>query len=122
MHVRALVVLMVLALPFAVGAEVFRCTNSEGKVEYTDAPCVGTPSRTVSVHQNVLPAQGMREQILKDAVHIGARIAALAGASEVLVSSTVKDLVAGSGLTFEDRGRKTLKGVPGEWATFAVAG
>ena len=56
------------------------------------------------------------------AVHIGARIAALAGASEVLVSSTVRDLVAGSGLTFEDRSRQILKGVPGEWATYAVTG
>jgi len=46
------------------------------------------------------------------AVHIGARVAALAGPSEVLVSSTVKDLVAGSGLTFEDRGEHELKGVP----------
>ena len=56
------------------------------------------------------------------AVHIGSRIAGLAGAGEVMVSSTVKDLVAGSGLVFEDRGRKQLKGVPGEWATFAVIG
>jgi pimeloyl-ACP methyl ester carboxylesterase len=54
------------------------------------------------------------------AVHIGARIAGLAAAGEVMVSSTVKDLVAGSGLSFEDRGRKQLKGVPGEWATFVV--
>jgi class 3 adenylate cyclase len=54
------------------------------------------------------------------AVHIGARIAALAGAGEVLVSSTVRDLVAGSGLAFEDRGSRVLKGVPGEWRVFAV--
>jgi pimeloyl-ACP methyl ester carboxylesterase len=54
------------------------------------------------------------------AVHIGARVAALAGANEVLVSSTVKDLVAGSGLRFGDRGRQSLKGVPGEWHIFAV--
>jgi class 3 adenylate cyclase len=54
------------------------------------------------------------------AVHIGARVAALAGAGEVLVSSTVKDLVAGSGLRFADRGIKSLKGVPGEWHIFAV--
>jgi len=54
------------------------------------------------------------------AVHIGARVAALADASEVLVSSTVKDLVAGSGLRFGDRGSKSLKGVPGEWHIFAV--
>jgi len=54
------------------------------------------------------------------AVHIGARVAALAGASEVLVSSTVKDLVAGSGLRFGDRGNHSLKGVPGDWRIFAV--
>jgi class 3 adenylate cyclase/dienelactone hydrolase len=54
------------------------------------------------------------------AVHIGARVAALAGAGEVLVSSTVKDLVAGSGLRFGDRGSQSLKGIPGEWRIFAV--
>lgn len=56
------------------------------------------------------------------AVHIGARVAAIAGPSEVLVSSTVKDLVAGSGITFRDRGIHTLKGVPGSWQLFAVEG
>jgi class 3 adenylate cyclase len=56
------------------------------------------------------------------AVHIGARVAALAGPSEVLVSSTVKDLVAGSGLTFEDRGEHALKGVPEKWRLYAVVG
>jgi class 3 adenylate cyclase len=55
------------------------------------------------------------------AVHIGARIAGLAGAGDVFVSSTVKDLVAGSGLEFEDRGAHGLKGVPGEWHVFALA-
>ena len=54
------------------------------------------------------------------AVHIGARIANQAGASEVLVSSTVRDLVAGSGLTFADRGTAHLKGVPGDWRLYAV--
>ncbi len=54
------------------------------------------------------------------AVHIGARVTALAGAGEVLVSSTVKDLVAGSGLLFSDQGSRSLKGVPGEWRIFAV--
>lgn len=54
-------------------------------------------------------------------VHIGARVAALAGRGEVLVSSTVRDLVAGSGLSFEDRGTHVLRGVPGEWRLFAVA-
>ena len=56
------------------------------------------------------------------AVHTGARVAALAGPGEVLVSSTVKDLVAGSGLRFEDRGEHELKGVPGEWRLYAVVG
>jgi pimeloyl-ACP methyl ester carboxylesterase/class 3 adenylate cyclase len=55
------------------------------------------------------------------AVHIGARVAAAAGPGEVLVSSTVKDLVAGSGLRFTDRGPHVLKGVPGEWRLFAAS-
>ncbi len=54
------------------------------------------------------------------AVHIGARVAAEAAAGEVLVSSTVKDLVAGSGIGFRERGTAALKGVPGEWNLFAV--
>jgi len=54
------------------------------------------------------------------AVHTGARIASLAGAGEVLVSQTVKDLVSGSGLAFEDRGVHELKGVPGEWRVYAA--
>jgi class 3 adenylate cyclase len=54
------------------------------------------------------------------AIPTGARIAALAEPGEVLVSSTVKDLVAGSGIEFEDRGTHELKGVPGEWRLFAV--
>lgn len=62
-----------------------------------------------------------REDLSGIAVHTGARVMALAGASEVLVSSTVKDLVAGSGLEFVDRGTHGLKGVPGEWRLFAVA-
>jgi class 3 adenylate cyclase/pimeloyl-ACP methyl ester carboxylesterase len=56
------------------------------------------------------------------AVHIGARVAAEAAPGEVLVSSTVRDLVAGSRLTFEDRGEHDLKGVPGDWRLYAVAG
>ncbi len=56
------------------------------------------------------------------AVHIGARVAAMAGPSEVLVSQTVKDLVAGSGLTFEDAGEHELKGIPDRWRLYRVAG
>ena len=59
-------------------------------------------------------------QVAGIAVHTGARVAALARPGEVLVSSTVKDLVAGSQLTFDDRGSHELKGVPGEWRLFAV--
>ena len=54
------------------------------------------------------------------AVHIGQRVSALAGPGEVLVSSTVKDLVAGSGITFAGRGSHVLKGVPDEWRVFAA--
>lgn len=54
------------------------------------------------------------------AVHLGARVGAGAGAGEVLVSRTVKDLVAGSGIRFESRGSHVLKGIPGEWELFAV--
>jgi pimeloyl-ACP methyl ester carboxylesterase len=55
------------------------------------------------------------------AVHTGARVAGAAGPGEVLVSQTVKDLVAGSGIEFEDRGAYELKGVPGEWRLYSVA-
>jgi class 3 adenylate cyclase len=54
------------------------------------------------------------------AVHLGARVAALGGPSEILVSRTVTDLVAGSGIQFEDRGQHELKGVPGTWQLYAV--
>jgi class 3 adenylate cyclase len=55
------------------------------------------------------------------AVHIGARVSALAGPNDVLVSSTLRDLVIGSGLEFEDRGSYELNGVPGEWRLFALS-
>jgi class 3 adenylate cyclase len=61
------------------------------------------------------------EKLVGIAVHIGARIAAHASADEVLVSSTVRDLVAGAGIVFADRGPATLKGLPGEWLLYAVS-
>jgi class 3 adenylate cyclase len=64
----------------------------------------------------------MNDDVGGIAVHIAARVATLANAGEVLVSSTVKDLVAGSGLTFADRGVHALKGVPDQWRLFAAAG
>ncbi len=54
------------------------------------------------------------------AVHTGARVSSFAQPGEVLVSSTVKDLVAGSGIAFADRGHAELKGIPGEWRLYAV--
>ena len=62
-----------------------------------------------------------RDAIAGIAVHIGARVAARADADEVLVSSTVRDLVSGSGIRFSDRGAQVLKGVPGTWQLFAAA-
>ena len=54
------------------------------------------------------------------AVHIGARVMALAAAGEILASSTVRDLAAGSDIAFDDRGVHSLKGIPGEWRIFGV--
>jgi class 3 adenylate cyclase len=56
------------------------------------------------------------------AVHIASRVESLAASGEILVSGTVHDLVAGSGLRFEDRGRRQLKGIEGDWPVFAVVG
>jgi len=72
----------------------------------------------VGLHTGEVELAG--EDIRGIAVHIGARVAGLALAGEVLVSGTVKDLVAGSGIDFEDRGAHTLKGVPGKWRIYAV--
>ena len=66
--------------------------------------------------------EALGENIGGIAVHIGARVAAAAGAGEVLVSSTVRDLVAGSGIAFEDAGERELKGVPGSWQLSRVIG
>jgi len=64
---------------------------------------------------------GDRRLGARPAVHIGTRIGALGGPGEVLVSSTVKDLVAGSRLTFEDAGWHELKGVPDRWHVYRAA-
>jgi pimeloyl-ACP methyl ester carboxylesterase len=74
----------------------------------------------VGVHTGEVEVRGA--QIGGLAVHIGARVAASGGGGDIVVSSTVKDLVAGSGLTFADRGEHELKGVPGAWRLFAVEG
>jgi pimeloyl-ACP methyl ester carboxylesterase len=94
-------------------ARAVQCMKSLGESLGT----VGLPIRA-GVHT------GEVEQIGDDiggiAVHIAARISAMAGAGELLTSSTVRDLVAGSGLEFDDRGEHELKGVPGSWRVLAV--
>jgi len=72
----------------------------------------------VGVHAGEVEVRGA--DVAGMAVHIGARVAALAGASEVLVSSTVRDIVAGSRRTFAERGERELKGVPGQWRLYAL--
>lgn len=70
------------------------------------------------VHTGEVELRG--DDISGMAVAIGARVSALAGPGEVLVSATVPALVAGSGIVFEDRGERDLKGVPGRWRLYAV--
>jgi class 3 adenylate cyclase len=70
------------------------------------------------IHTGEIEIRG--DDIAGLAVHIGARISAAAGPGEIMVSSTVKDLVAGSTTQFEDRGERELRGVPGTWRLFAV--
>ncbi len=74
----------------------------------------------VGLHTGEVELRG--DDIAGIAVHIGARVAAIAEAGEVLVSRTVTDLVAGAGIEFDDRGERELKGVPGTWRVFAVRG
>jgi class 3 adenylate cyclase len=89
------------------------------------AQAIGENARTLGIeiraglHTGEVEIIG--EKVGGVAVHLGARVAALAVAGEVLVSSTVKDLVAGSGLQFQDRGPHALKGVEGEWRLFLAA-
>ena len=72
----------------------------------------------VGIHAGEVEVRGA--DVAGMAVHIGARVAALAGPSEVLVSSTVRDIVAGSRRTFAERGEHELKGVPGQWRLYAL--
>jgi class 3 adenylate cyclase len=78
---------------------------------------IGLEVRT-GLHSGECESRG--DDLAGVAVHIGARVGRLAGPSEVLVTSTVRDLVTGSGVEFHDRGSHTLKGIPGEWQLLAV--
>jgi len=82
-----------------------------------DVQPLGIEIRT-GVHTGEVERDG--DELRGIAVHIGARVMSIAGPSEVLVSSTVKDLSAGSGLTFEDAGEHELKGVPDRWRLYRV--
>jgi class 3 adenylate cyclase len=88
------------------------------------AQAIASRSRAIGIdvraglHSGECEVRG--EDLAGMTVHIGARIAVLARPDEVLVTSTVRDLVIGSGIGFDDRGRHTLKGVPGEWQVLAV--
>jgi class 3 adenylate cyclase len=80
---------------------------------------IGLEVRT-GLHSGECEARG--DDLAGVAVHIGARVGSLAGPNEVLVTSTVRDLVTGSGVEFHDRGRHSLRGIPGEWQLLAVSG
>jgi class 3 adenylate cyclase len=75
----------------------------------------------VGIHAGEVEVRGaLKTDVAGLAVHIGARVAARAGPSEVMVSSTVRDIVAGSRRAFADRGEHELKGVPGAWRLYAL--
>ena len=82
--------------------------------------CSRSASRSAPVHTGEIAFEA--DDVAGLGVAIGARVGAKAGASEVLVSQTVKDLVAGSGLAFEDAGEHELKGVPDRWHLYRVTG
>ena len=94
-------------------ARAIRCARSV----VADVQSVGLELRA-GVHTGEVELVG--NSVRGIAVHTGARVTAQAGAGEVLVSQTVKDLVAGSGIELEDRGTHELKGIPGEWRLYAV--
>ena len=101
----------------------FVATFSSPSVAIDCAQAIGAAVRTlgievrVGIHAGEVEMRGL--DIAGMAVHIGARVAALAGPGEVLVSSTVREIVTGSHRTFTDRGEHQLKGVPGTWCLYA---
>jgi class 3 adenylate cyclase len=108
-------------------------TAGDGFMDYFDGPAraigcacaIRDETRTLGLEiragLHTGECERVGEKLAGLAVHTGARVAALAGPSEVLASRTVKDLVAGSGIEFEGRGVHALKGVPGDWEVFSVA-
>ena len=100
---------------FAQPADAIRCATALGE----GLRAIGLEIR-VGIHTGEVEVIGSKVGGI--AVHIGARVAAKAAPGEVLVSGTVREVVSGAGIVFEDRGQHELKGVPGEWRLFAVAG
>jgi class 3 adenylate cyclase len=92
---------------------------------------ISTPSANerLPANERLRPAERLADRVpgfVGDAVrglavHVGARVASLAGPGQVFATATVKDLVAGSGLIFEDRGEHGLKGIPDRWRLYEVA-
>jgi class 3 adenylate cyclase len=107
--------------------------NGDGVLATFDSPsralrccgCIHAATRELGivVRAGVHAGEVEREEhdINGIAVHVSARISALAGAGETLASGTIRDLVAGSGLSFEERGTHVLRGVPGQWLLYAAA-
>jgi class 3 adenylate cyclase len=95
-------------------ARAIRCADAITKA-------VGELGLSVRAGLHTGECEAVDDKIGGIAVHIGARVAKEAGPGEVLVSGTVRDLVAGSGLDFEERGVAELKGVPGEWRLYALS-
>jgi class 3 adenylate cyclase len=95
-------------------ARAIRCASAMGRAVRP----LGLELRT-GIHTGECELAG--DKIAGIAVHVGARVMSHAGPGETLVSSTVRDLVAGSGIECVDRGAQALKGIPGEWRLFSVA-
>jgi predicted ester cyclase len=95
---------------------------ASGFQTFYGALLLGFPDATVEIDEQLAERDlvATRKTFRGTHLHIGARISALAGAGEVLVSSTVRDLVAGSGMRFEERGLHELKGVPDPWRVLAL--
>jgi len=102
----------VLAMFDGPGRAIRAADELRGQLEHIDLPI------RAGIHTGEIDLRG--EDVGGIAVHLGARVMAEAGPSEILVSSTVRDLVAGSGIGFTDRGTRLLKGIEGERQLFAV--
>jgi class 3 adenylate cyclase len=98
---------------FAAPAQAVRCA-----VAMVEAARASGLALRAGLHAGEVELRG--DDIVGLAVHIASRVSAMAGPDEVLVTGTVRDLVVGSGIVFDDRGRHNLKGVPDEWQVLAV--